>query len=206
MCVFALAAAPAVAGAAGAAGTAAATAATASAFTAANIAANVGVFSGILGTGMSMYGQMQQGQAAKAQANYQAQVAERNKQVLEYQAQDRAEQGQLQEEQQRLKVRQLMGTQRAALSASGVTLDDGSAVDLLTDTAAIGEMDAQTIRHNTAKDLWAIRNQQQGLDAESTLLMSRGKASAQAGAIGAASSLLGGANKVADDWYRFEKG
>ena len=108
MCVFALAA-----GATAAGGMTAA----------ANIAANVGVFSGILGTGMSMYGQMQQGQAAKAQANYQAQVAERNKQVLEYQAQDRAEQGQLQEEQQRLKVRQLMG--HPAGGAVGIRRDAG---------------------------------------------------------------------------------
>lgn len=171
--------------------------------TAANIAANVGVFSGLLGTGMSVYGQMQQGQAAKAQASYQAQVAQRNKQVLEYQAQDRAAQGQQQEEQHRLKVRQLMGTQRAALSASGVTLDDGSAVDLLTDTATIGEMDAQTIKSNTAKDIWAIRNQQQGLDADSTLLMSRGQAAAQSGTVGAVGSLLGGAGRVAGDWYKF---
>lgn len=188
MCVFALAA-----GATAAGGMTAA----------ANIAANVGVLSGLLGTGMSVYGQMQQGQAAKAQASYQAQVAQRNKQVLEYQAQDRAEQGQLQEEQHRQKVRQLMGTQRAALSASGVTLDDGSAVDLMADTAAIGEMDAQTIKSNTAKDLWAIRNQQQSLDAESTLLMSRGKAAAQSGTVGAFGSLLGGAGRVAGDWYRF---
>lgn len=174
--------------------------------TAANIAANVGVISGVLGAGMSVYGQMQQGQAAKAQASYQAQVTERNKQMLEYQAEDRAEQGRLQEEQHRQKVRQLMGTQRAGLSASGVTLDDGSAVDLMTDTATIGEMDAQTIRQNTAKDIWAIRNQQQGLDAESSLLMSRGKAAAQSGTVGAFGSLLGGAGRVAGDWYKYEKG
>lgn len=82
------------------------------------------------------------------QANYMAQVARNNQQVAQWNAQRAQQQGQVQEDLQRQKTAQAIGTQRANLASQGGDINSGSNVDLIGDTARAGAFNALTIRSN----------------------------------------------------------
>jgi hypothetical protein len=93
---------------------------------------------------------------------YQGKVDENNAQLADYQAQNTALAGSIEEERQRAKVRQMVGTQRAALAANGLDLSEGTPLDLVVETAAVGTEDALNIRYNAMREAWGYRAQAQG--------------------------------------------
>lgn len=159
---------------------------------------------GLAGAGMvtSAYGAYNQSKANKAAYEYQAGVNANNAKIAEWQAQDALQRGARAEQQQRLKTAQLKGSQRASLAARGIALDEGSALNILDDTDYMGEVDALTIRDNTAKEAWANRNQAAGYASDASMLQSR--ADAESPGYAAFISLLGGAGSVASNWYRYK--
>lgn len=172
---------------------------------AAALSANVSLGSTLLGTGLSAVGQYQQGQAAKAQAEFQAGVARNNQIVAERQADDALERGRLAEQQKRLQIAQLGGRQRASFAASGVALDEGSPLDILGDTAAFGAYDLLSIRSNAGREAYGYRQKAADFGTEAGLLSASGRAQAQGGLLDAGKTLLGGAGSFADKWYRFKR-
>lgn len=161
------------------------------------IAATVG--STVLGT----VGQLQQGQALEQQAAYQAAVARNNQILAERAAQDALDRGKVAEQQQRMETRQLQGRQRAVLASNGVLVDVGSALDITSDTAAIGEIDALTIRSNAEREALGFRTQGMNFQSEAELARLRGQAASSAATIGAFGTLLSGTGTVAQKWYAF---
>jgi len=159
----------------------------------------------VVGTGMTVYGQMQAGKAAQSQANYQAQVAANNKIIADRQAADALDRGKNAEKAHRIQVAQLAGRQRAVLAGNGVVLDDGTALDITSDTMAMGELDALTIRSNAQREAYAYEVQGMGFQADAGLYAARGQSAASAGQAAGFSSLLSGAGSVADKWYGFKK-
>jgi hypothetical protein len=147
-------------------------------------------------------GALQQASAASAQANYAAKVAEVNKQTSLYAADDARKRGAAAEEQQRLKTKQLAGRQRAVLAANGVELSSGSPLDVLTDTASVGELDALTVRGNANREALGYEAQARNYGYDANLDRMRAQAAATAGPISAAGTLIGGLGSVADKWYR----
>lgn len=140
-----------------------------------------------------------QGRAAQQAATYNAQVADMNAKISERQARDAVERGQIEEQQQRMKTSQIIGKQRAAMAANGVDLTFGSPLDALVDTATIGELDALTIRTNTAREERDIRQQGANLTSQAGMMRAEGENAAIAGRMGkrsgfmqAAGTILGG--------------
>lgn len=172
---------------------------TATALTVASIAATV------IGAGVSAYGQMQAGKAAQSAANYQAAVASNNKIIADRAAADALKRGETAESQHRQQVAALKGRQRAVMAGNGVVVDQGSALDITTDTAGQGEFEALTIRSNAEREAYNHKVQGMGFQADAGLLTMRGDSAAQAGMTGAASSLLSGAGAVAGKWYDMKK-
>ena len=86
-------------------------------------------------------------------------------------------------------VSKLKGEQNAALAASGVELDYGSALDVAGDTADLAREDLAQIRQNSAMEAWGYRAEQK-----------QQKAAARTAAIttvlDVGSTLLTGASKV----------
>lgn len=140
----------------------------------------------------------------KAAYNYQAAVQRNNAQLAEWQAQDALSRGQQVENQQRHKTAQLKGTQRALMAARGIDLNEGSALNILTDTDFMGDIDALVIRDNAAREAWGFRQNAQGARDDASLLSSR--ADAESPGFAATSSLLGSAGSVASSWYNYKKG
>jgi hypothetical protein len=139
------------------------------------------------GAGYAAYGQHRAGQ-------YQAAVAEQNASLAEKAAVDAENRGRTEEAQHRMKVRSLIGQQKAGYGASGVLVDTGSPLDALADTAYIGEQDALTIRRNAAMEAWGLRTQSGNFRAE-------GRLSKLQGNYGAGATLLQGAGAAGGQFY-----
>ena len=131
---------------------------------------------------------------------YQAQVAANNAQIAEWQAQDALTRGAEAEAAHRLKVAQMLGSSKASMAARGLDLAFGTPVDVLTGIDLMGEIDALSIRDNTAKEVWMLRNQASGMASESMFLEARAKA--ENPAFSAATSMLSSAGSVASSWYK----
>jgi hypothetical protein len=157
----------------------------------------------VLSTATAAYGQIQQGQAAKSQADYQAAVARNNSIIAEQKAEDAIARGAIEEQQRRELTQQRISKQRASAAARGVEADSGSALALIEDEAGIGELDALTIRQNAAREASGLRYQGQQFSAEGQLLESTGKSARRASTISAGGTLLSGASKVAGKWYDY---
>lgn len=103
-----------------------------------------------------VYGAQAQRQAGK----YEAEVAEQNAKIAGIQAEQARQTGNIEEERQRMRVRQMIGQQRAAFAANNVEVS-GSALDVLGDTAGFGFADATQIRSNALREAWGFNVQQQ---------------------------------------------
>ncbi|MNJ23108.1 hypothetical protein D3C77_174860 [compost metagenome] len=99
--------------------------------------------------------QSQQQGAATAAANIQ------NAQYAGQAAEDAVARGEFESDQQRLRTNAAIGTQRTGFAANGVDVNTGSAAEIQDDTAALGELDALTIRNNAAREAWGYRTQEQ---------------------------------------------
>ena len=148
-------------------------------------------------------GTIQQGNAAQDAANYQAQVAERNREISEMQAVDAKKRGRVEETRKRRQTEQRLGAQRAAMAANGIDIDSGSSLDVLGDTAQFGELDALTIRSNTEREARGFRQQGQNFQSEANLSRARGSAAKTGSLFNAGSTLLTGASKGATSFKKF---
>lgn len=149
---------------------------------------------------------MQARNAAKGQQqtlDYQAKVEKNNATVAEWQAQDAEKRGQDEAMRARRANSQLQGQQRATMAASGLDLNQGSALALLDDTEYFGQVDQQTIANNTSREAWALRNRARNHEAQGQLYASGARNIKPGEAAGA--SLLSSASSVASKWGNYSK-
>lgn len=97
--------------------------------------------------------QNKQAGEASAAANMQ------NAAISRAQAADSLKRGEFEADQQRIKTAGAVGTQRAGFAGNGVDVNSGSAALVQDDTAALGELDALTIRNNAAREAWGYNIQ-----------------------------------------------
>ncbi|MCV6545693.1 MAG: hypothetical protein OIF56_00145 [Cohaesibacter sp.] len=148
----------------------------------------------IAGTMISAAGQMSQAHAQADAANYNARVAEMNAQIAEKRSKDAFERGQQDEQKKRQDVAQIQARQKAAMAANGVDLGYGSALDLLVDSATMGELDALTIRSNTAREAYNHDVDAVNKRSQSQLFRMEAKAAKTGGYLNAMGTLIGGAS------------
>ena len=159
----------------------------------------------VVGGAAQAAGMMQQGQQAKAQASYQAAVLRNNQILADRAAADALKRGEEAEAQHSLRVRATIGQQRAALASHGVLVDQGSALDITSDTAAQGAYDALVIRNNAARE--ALGYTAKGIDfgAQAGLQDAAGANAMRGAYFGAGTTLLTTAGTVADKWYTYQQ-
>jgi len=105
----------------------------------------------------SAMGQYRQAGAITEQGQYAAQAALQNATLAKAQATDATTRGAYAESLQRQGTRQLIGSQRAALAAQGVDIGSGTALDVQSSTAYLGELDALMVRNNAAREAWGYQ-------------------------------------------------
>lgn len=157
----------------------------------------VAVAATVAATLVSAYGKHVAGKTEQAKANYQAGVDKNNQTISERNAADARERGKIDERAHRVKISQLKGRQRASMGASGIELDSGSALDILSDTAEIGELEALTIRNNAERDAVNFENQAANYGVSSRNAIIGGKAKKSAANLAAFGTLISGGGKAA---------
>lgn len=153
---------------------------------------------------MSAGGAYAKSQATKTAYQYQAQVARNNAQMDEYRAEDAINRGQQAEFRRGIQTGQTIGAQRARFAASGLSLDEGSPLNILSDTKFMGSLDRETIETNAAKEAYALRFQAENDNSNAALLQFRADQEHPTRAF--ATSLLGSANGVDSSWFKMGGG
>jgi hypothetical protein len=158
-----------------------------------------------VGAGVSAV-QAHQASVARAQAmQYNAAVAQNNQKVAKSYADMEIQRGQQLEEEKRRETAQRQGMIRVAGGASGIDVNTGSPVRLAEDTAKLGELDAQTIRSNSARAAYGYQVKGMDYAAQANLDMMAANDASKAGELGEWSSLIGGAASVSDKWLRYKE-
>lgn len=157
------------------------------------------------GTVMSFVGAQQQASGQAAAANYQAQVATNNATIANQNAQAATQAGETEEQNQRQKTAQNIGQQRAVMAANGIDTTSGTSLDVLSDTAKVGELDALTIRSNTARQAYNYQVQGMSDTSQSSLDKATAANDITAGNIAGTSSLLSGATSLSDKFLGWQK-
>lgn len=112
--------------------------------------------------------------AAQQAADFEAAVLRNNQTLAERAADDAIVRGRISEGIKRQEVNQLIGIQRAALAGAGIEVDTGSALAVTTDTAGIGEFEAQVVRANAEREAFDLRVDASNLGAQAQLAALRG--------------------------------
>lgn len=165
----------------------------------------ISAVAGVAGTAVSFFGAQQQASSAAAAANYQAQVSRNNAIIQEQNAQAALDAGRTQEQAQRQKTAQLEGAARAAMAANGIDTTSGTALNVLGDTAKLGELDALTIRSNAGRQAYNYRVGAMSETAEAGLYDSRAASAKSAGAITGMSTILSGATSLGDKFLNWQR-
>lgn len=109
-----------------------------------------------LQTGLEFKGKRDAANAAEAEGNYAAGAYTTDASFADAQSADALARGAVAEQRFRQSTQGLIGAQRAGFGASGVQLSDGSALQVQQDAAALGEVDALTLRNNAARESWGF--------------------------------------------------
>lgn len=164
---------------------------------------DIGLGASTAGMVLSILGAYKKSKGDKDAYNYQADVDRENAKVAEWEAQDAILQGQKTEVKRDLKTGNMIGQQEAGFAARGIAINEGSPLRVLNDTAFMGEQDALTIRNNTAREAWALRNQATFKMAEAGLMQKR--ANDENPFVNTLGTALTTGGTVADKWYQYSK-
>lgn len=160
-----------------------------------------GVSLGLSGAGalLGAVSAYEQGKANERAYGQQAEISRKNAAYAEMQAKDALDRGHENERRFRRQVRGFKGSQRARLAASGVSLDEGSALNILTDTDYLGNEDALLIRENAQREAAGHKHQAEVYRLGAQMYADR--AAAENPTRDAIGALIGGGGQVAGQWY-----
>lgn len=98
-----------------------------------------------------------QASALRAQGRYEAGIQRRGAALADVNAEDILKRGEEGAQQRLRQARALIGQQRTAIAGQGLRVDAGTPLALQEDTAAMGALDADTIRLNAFREAWGMR-------------------------------------------------
>jgi hypothetical protein len=100
-----------------------------------------------------------QAQAARAQGAYQKSISEINERLSELQAESSLKRGEKDAQAIRRRTEKTIGSQRAALAANGVDVNDGSALEIQQETELYGQIDELTAKTNAIQEAYGFKMQ-----------------------------------------------
>ena len=157
-------------------------------------------------TATSMVVANKQSKAQQAVYDYQAKVAEQNRKIAQQNAEDERQQGIEESRLERYKTLQKVGAQQAAMAANGIDITQGTALDVIDDTATIGELDALQTSYNYERRALAYEQEAGNFANQSNIDRLSSQNAANAGKLNNISNGLAGISNtlaVADKWYNF---
>lgn len=156
-----------------------------------------------VGAATSMVGSYYGAKAQQSSLDYQAAMAETNARMAEKSAQQEMYRGQREVAGLTLKAGHLKSAQRASMAASGIDLGEGNALEILTSTDLMKEIDSNTATANAVRSAWGYRTQ--GTNYQNEATAKRASADSISPMASAATSLLGSAGSIAASYYTMSK-
>lgn len=132
-------------------------------------------------TALSVYGSISSAEAQK-------EASKKNEAMQREQARQTMGAGAEAAAAKREKARRIGSAQTAAMGAGGLDVTSGTPLQLLTETAGMGELDSLKTVNNASRQAWGY-NVQAGIDEQT------GKTAMAQGYLGAGTSILGGVSK-----------
>jgi len=142
------------------------------------------------------------GDASQKQGEFQAQVSRNNAIIAEQNADYAVRAGQAKAAQESMQGAAKIGRIRAAIGASGVDVNTGSAADVQESQAVQSSLDVETIMHNAQLEAYGYRTQGKSFEAQAILDKAAGDEAKSAGNIAALGTLIGGAGSAAATWTK----
>lgn len=102
-------------------------------------------------------------QSQRIQGNYQNEMAGINAKYAELQAESAITRGNKQATDMKRETKKIISSQRVALAAQGISIEDGSALQVQEDTAMIGEIEAMKIKNNAWMEAFGYKMEAQNL-------------------------------------------
>lgn len=167
-------------------------------------AAAIGLAVSAVGTGVAAYGAIQQSNAASDAANYNAQVAANNQKIAQQKASAAAAAGDAQAAATQQKTRATVGAIAAAQAAGNIDVNSGSAVDVRSSSAELGELDAISVRQKAAQTAYGYQTDATSFQDQSNLDTSQAENASAAGGVSATGSILGGVGSAATNWAKYQ--
>lgn len=133
---------------------------------------------------------VQTARAQSASAEFQEEQAKENARLAEAQARNAELAGQVEEDRQRQLTRKFLASQRTAIAANNLDMSTGTPLDILGDTAALGEQDALMIRANAAREAWGFRTQAVDFRNSGSMARAAGRNAARGTYLTTAASLM----------------
>lgn len=165
----------------------------------------IGMGATVGGSFLGAAGAWNAGAASAAADNYRAQIALNNQQIAKQNAAWQTQAGEAQVAEAGMKTRATVGAEKAAQAAGGVDVTSGSAVDVRSSSAALGELNALTIRSNTSRQVYGSEIEAQSQGEQATLDKLAAKNDSFAGLLGVTKSLLGGASSVGNQYAKWQE-
>lgn len=159
----------------------------------------------VASAGIGAVGAVQQGNAAKAAADYNAKVAQNNAVIARQNADLARSEADAEEQTVRRRTAGQLGTAGAAIGASGLT-SEGTPLDVLEETAALGELDALTVRWGGDLKARSFEQQATGYESSAVLERMQGRAAQRNAMFSAAGTLLSGFSSAATGYLRGSSG
>jgi hypothetical protein len=138
------------------------------------------------------------------QLNFQADMAKINARLNESNAQATLLAGQRQEQNIGLKAASMKSAQTTHMAAGNIDLGSQTALNILTTTDVMSEIDRETAASNAVRSAWGYRTNAANNEAEAA--MKRASAAGINPSDAYTASLLGSAATVAGSWYAQSKG
>lgn len=157
----------------------------------------------LAGAGVSAYGQIQQGKAARREANYNAAVDENNAISAGYAAIQETQAASREVEQLRETRLRNLGSQRAAAAHSGLTIS-GSVLDTMGDSALEIEKEIQMTKYRGRIGAYNLQQQGNNLRSRATMTRIAGKNAQSSSRYAAGGTLLSGASTAASGYSSFK--
>jgi hypothetical protein len=145
---------------------------------------------------LSVLGTIGKANAAHEEGLAAAQIDSYNAGLKSFQASEAVRRGVLAVTRVRVQTRQFIGGQRAALAAQGVALDSGTALQLQTDAAYQGEIDALETGNQAAMTAWGYRMEARGLRYQGRLATYAGNEAAKGAVLGGAGDTYNTGSKL----------
>lgn len=122
------------------------------------------------------YGAYSSSQAAKAQAEYQAEVERNNATIAGYQRDDAIMRGGEEANRLQREAERMRGAQVARLASNGLDISSGTPLAILEDSMFFGQQDAAMARNNAAREAWGYDVQGQNAMASAGMYSNAAKA------------------------------